>query len=506
MMPVKPAMGEDNVPRTYAKASLRYQSLVQKHGLPRGKPQPRRIPCTEILPSHLNRLGRPLNIQYIHQDLAPSIQKEGFNPDRAQIGMVVRRTQSDRLGRLHAHSIEMHKAMGDMLPPLVVNEHANKECLGGNHLTMTLRMYNSAYKSPITGAACVIGEDDIQLQLAASSKTGEGHLCWELDDDILDEDCTFLSEMLNADQNQNQCNSEDHLRRTMQCVLDRLMTAERPHVPTSKVVDIVTKESLVKVRSEEVGDTAQLVASLGPYNNELHAWYGENVNPRELTISPRWMGELSRAWGSDITLCKLAACFLQYRGISKLEQTRPTPDISRTIDGPLVNALGGKNKENLIAMEELLRSNRVTFEAYLAERCGHRTAVKMFHAFEELSIRLLCGKTLIMGIPHKVSGKWSLEKAKELQAAWVQHIVRSRKDIDDMIVKFDIGRDDNVEEKEDVVRARRSSTTYCHRCILVCSFMVFFSFHFKMFAVFAYRGIKNKKQNNTLINNNACCY
>ena len=121
-MSALPACADNHNVPNYGKASLRFQQILQKHGLPHGHPEPRRIPPDDILPSPLNRLGRPLNLQYIHRDMIVNLGTDGFNPNRPTPGMVVRRTMPQRLERLHEHSKSMHKLSGALLPPLSISE------------------------------------------------------------------------------------------------------------------------------------------------------------------------------------------------------------------------------------------------------------------------------------------------------------------------------------------------------------------------------------------------
>ena len=425
--------------KNYGKASLRFQNILKVHGLPHGRPEPKRRHCTWVLPSPFNRLGRPLNYRYIHFDLAPNLAKDGFNPNRPTPGLIVVRTKPDRLKRLHDHAKEMHRSNQLLLPPLVITENTNRECLGGNHLTVTLRMYNSTYKSPLSGHVCECTNDtDPHLVLVAIE---EGHWYFELDDEVTDDDCKFLSELLNSDQNQNQCNSEDHLRRMIQDAIASLTTPERPVVPTSNIIDFVSKQSVVKIRPDTIGDTAHLVSSLGKYNTELCNWYSENVNPREMSISARWQGELAKTLGEARPLCKLGACFLYYRGICKLDQTRPLPDISRTIDTPLMNALVGRDVDKLNATEEAMSSTRRLLEGHFFEKIGRIAGQRLFHIHEELLMRLLCGKSLhIIGITmdHTISGKWTPEKATQMLEVWVSYVMKLHPELGDFGQKFGI--------------------------------------------------------------------
>ena len=127
------------------KAGQRYKQIIDKHGLPRGKPEVKRIQCTEILPSVFNRLGRFLNVQYIQVDLVPQIGTKCFSPSRPVPGLVVRRTKPERISRLHNHARDMTAALGNLLPSIELGPKQNKECLGGNHLTMTIRCFKQFF-------------------------------------------------------------------------------------------------------------------------------------------------------------------------------------------------------------------------------------------------------------------------------------------------------------------------------------------------------------------------
>ena len=74
---------EDMIPKVNEKvnASLlmkngtRYKEILQKHGLSKGKPEARRIQCTEIVPNMFSRLARFLNARVTLG--APEVQFSG---------------------------------------------------------------------------------------------------------------------------------------------------------------------------------------------------------------------------------------------------------------------------------------------------------------------------------------------------------------------------------------------------------------------------------------------
>ena len=412
-------LAEEHDERSYVNSAARYRNIMNAHALPRGGQEYRHFHYSQVLPSPFNRLGRPLNIQYIHNDMCPNISKDGYRPSRPTPGIVVKRS-GEALERLHACARALLKEHGKHLPPIRIDAHADRECLAGNHLTMAFRMFDTNYMSPLTGTQCDIKNDK---ELAQVIK--DGHKYIELDETISDDDCKFLSELYNSDQNQNQCNSEDHLRLQIKQVLDSLITPERPMVATSVIVGKVLEKSVVKLKPEHVGDTAVFVADLygSPYVDQLSRWYSRNVNPRQLSIAARWMSDLSKSFGKTRPLCKLGVCMLHYRGFVSTPGTAPNPDISRTVDVPLLNSLSGQHGDNLNVCEQIMSDTREECKKYICEKIGQEVGMDLFLVFEEVSMRLMCGKNLVMTeLKHSVSGKWSAEKQNELKKAWVRSI------------------------------------------------------------------------------------
>eukprot|EP00973_Karenia_brevis_P017057 2340922-Karenia_brevis.AAC.1 len=67
---------------------------------------------------------------------------------------------------------------------------------------------------------------------------------------------------------------------------------------------------------------------------QLVGWHSRHVNPRELTVSPRWLADAAKHVGRRYPLTLLGLTLYQYRGETKLSQTRPNPDISRSVGLP----------------------------------------------------------------------------------------------------------------------------------------------------------------------------
>ena len=256
-----------------------------------------------------------------------------------------------------------------------------------------------------------------------------------------------------------------------------LVTVERPIVATSVIIEKVMKESVVKLRSDNIGDIVAFVIGFydvaaiatgkaDRYMKELGWRYSQSVNPRELTVSARMHANISKLIGKHRPMTKLAAMFIMYRGLQKTEQTRPMPDVSRSLDVPMLTALSVE-KTKLDEHEEMCRSNRETFDKYLHDNVGVHTAPSLLNEFEEATMRLLCGKSLVVGFPHGVSGKWSPEKARTLQAAWVPYCASAQSTLEQMPIILGIGGNTTVEEEEVPIGMRHVGPTWALRCVVL---------------------------------------
>ena len=461
-----PKLDENLNAGTLLKSGQRYKNIVKNHGLPHGKPEAKRINCDEILPSSFNRLGRFLNVQYIQVDMVPQIGQHAYNPSRPVPGVVIGRTKPERIARLHNHAKDMVSALGNLLPNIEIGAKQTKECLGGNHLTMTIRCYKQNFYCVLSKYHAEV-KDDADLQLVVD----EGHWYFELDDEVPDDDCAFLAEFLNTDQNQNFSHSEDHLRGLIQKHVADTVTVERPVISVSSIIEKVSRDSVVKLRPDNIGDTAVFVIDLydvdgiktktaDRYLKELGWRYSKTVNPRELTVSANFHAQLSRIFGKGRPISKLAAMFLQYRGLTVLTQTRPNPDVSRSLDIPLLNALA-QERTKLDEHELFCRENRDLFQKYFADKIGDIAAAQHLNDLEEATMRLLCGKSMVVGFDHGVNGKWSLDKARSLQAAWVKHVAIDNTALNDLVTKFGIGVDTDNHEGAEVWRSFAHAVYIC---------------------------------------------
>ena len=439
----------DHQAANYIKSAKRFKQIITDF---KERDDAIPIPAWKVLPSPFNRLGAPLNMQYAHCELGPNIHNKGFDPSRPKPGLVVNRTDPEKIKRLKAHAANMRGAAHGLYPPIqIASAECHYECVGGNHITVVIQFYESEYTSPITNLTFKVPKDDPELK----DKVKTGHAYIVLRDDVPDEDLAFVSEYLNSDQNENQCTSE---MSTLSQVNDEYQKELKntPHPKVSKIVQMVSSSSLVKLRPDSIGDMAHYASNQSGtgYVQELVEWHSRIVNPKELSVSARWMGDTAKTLGKLYPIMMMGFTFIQYRGDLKFVQTRPLPDLSRTIGLPQLNVLM-KDPTNLDVSETYCRDNRKALDAEFQDRLGKSRARSMFHVFEEAASRLLLSQSLNVEFDHNVSGKFSKEKLIALRSAWITHIEEKTFELKGVIEKFNLvaDGDENLKASVDEVFA-----------------------------------------------------
>ena len=315
-------------PAKAAKDSVRYQQILKDCLL---KPDAQRIKYTKVLCSTHNRQGSALNTRYIVEDLGPRIKgNAGFAPERARVGMVRLVRAAAAKAALVEHNAKMRKCAVGHYPPLeAALAYAGElfECVGGNHLTITIGCFGVVLKA-CNGFVFEPPPDDDNLDLVIR----EGHLYYILKELTSDDDMAFLSEYHNASQNQDQCHSEIHLQAAVRNEAFRLL-ADKPYVNPGTIIQNVCATSVVKLRADNVGDTVNWVIPFhgSDHLEHLEHWHGSNVNPKELTVSARFLADASAILGPTAPIVKISTLRVMYSGDERFRQTRPTPDISKTI-------------------------------------------------------------------------------------------------------------------------------------------------------------------------------
>lgn len=432
-------------PAEFLKASKRFKNIVTEY---KEFEQPKAIKAWKVLPSPFNRLGAPLNTMYIHGNLGPNVHTKGYDPERPRPGMVVRRTDPDNIKRLKDHVRNMAATSPTFFPQYQLDSpEACYECIGGNHLTTVIRFYEVGFVSPVNKIRYEVPKDETEL----AEKVASGHSYIVLREGIPDDDLKFLSEYLNSDQNDNQATSEmSTLSQVSQAVNELL--AKSPHPTVSQVVNLVAGRSLLKLRPDTIGDMAHYAINLAGsrHMQELISWHARHVNPKELSVSSRWMGDLAKAFGKGFPIMQNATAFVQYRGEARTEQTRPTPDLSRSVT--IVEINNAKKGENLARAEEFCRDTRnllfAEFENLLG---GDSRARSFFNIFEESAARLLYAKSLAKeAYEHNVSGKYTDEKLEKLRAHWLAGLEKDVAELKGICMRFSIRAEDITSNEKGV--------------------------------------------------------
>ena len=353
------------------KATKRYKTIIEDF---REKDQPFPVLAWKILPSPWNRLGAPLNMMYIHHELALGIHTKGFDPTRPRAGVIVRRTNPDKIKRLKAHALSMQAVAKSLWPQLNLDSpECVYECISSNHLQTVFKMYQTGYTSPLVNITFIVPDDEQDLK----DRIEIGHPCWILRDDIPDEDMIFLSEYLNSDQNENQTTSEISTLSQVNSFVEQELE-KTPHPQVAKIVALVSQHSLLKLKADNIADFAHFSTNLNPSSGllkELVSWHSRHINPKEICIVPRWLGEIAKILGKEFYLVLFGCTLIQYRADQKQEQTRPLPDISRAISAPELNGLM-KDTTNIGKVQEFLYHSRMALLEPLQQRMGSEDIAK----------------------------------------------------------------------------------------------------------------------------------
>lgn len=416
---LKLKVGNAATPAKAAKDSVRYQQILNDCLL---KPDAQRIVYTSVLCSKHNRQGAALNTRYIVEDLGPRIKgNTGFAPERARVGMVRQVRSADAKAALVEHNAKMRKCAVGHYPPLAAAiAHAGElfECVGGNHLTVTIGCFGVVLKA-YNGFVFEPPPDDDHLDLVIR----EGHLYYVLKETTSDDDMAFLSEYHNASQNQDQCHSEMHLQAAVRNEAFRLL-ADKPYVNPGVIIQNVCATSVVKLRGDNVGDTVNWVIPFhgSDHLEHLEHWHGSNVNPKELTVSSRFFAEVSTILGPTAPIVKTSTIRVQYSGDERLRQTRPTPDVSKTISIPDLQSVAKRGLH--LHVEAVLLKVRDVALPILTLVLSRLDALQLIWPLEDAAVRLMFGRSLgEVGFAHGVSGKFTEEKLQSMRDAWVMHCV-----------------------------------------------------------------------------------
>ena len=280
-MPVKDAVIE-------SKMAKRFQDIVERC---RKVPDSVRVNPDCILVHPRNRNGQQPNIPYIHRTLAANLMSQGFDPKRPHDGYLVEIVDPGFKKEVMEYNRMIGMRKVGLMPP-IHDDMVRYAALGGNHLTITLRLFKHAVTSPITGVTFKASDSDTELKQVIEL----GHRYVILDGSKMSkDDCEIVSRWLNSDQDQNQASGSAQLLRTL---LD-ICRDEMKKTTLVKVSNLISKfasQSVVKIHANVLGSYSKWVLELGggEYCEEFLSFHAQHVNPTTLTVSPNWFEDLTK--------------------------------------------------------------------------------------------------------------------------------------------------------------------------------------------------------------------
>lgn len=263
--------------------------------------------------------NRKPNYAYAHATLGKSVMEDGYDPDRAGIGMLIDfGDDHELLDQLIKHNMTTKSDVGDLLPTIMADK-LRYDPLGSQHLSLVLRLIKNQCTSPITGQTFHI-KDDSKLNVEITT----GHRYWILKPSILKNDAEWIAQYKNSSQNTDIFFSFGELMRQVQALV-KVEKQRGTEIKSSNVVAAFAKQSLVKVKPESVLDMSKWICGMGIDSLVDEYLYEVNmaINPREKTVSTRWYAEQNGALPPKFGLMRLAVALVHLFGENVLEQSRP---------------------------------------------------------------------------------------------------------------------------------------------------------------------------------------
>ena len=209
-------------------------------------PKTKQIQCDCVGVSEYNR---PVCIQYIHKNVGPKIQAEGYDPERPNVGYAIHLESPEKIAAFLKHNADIMLDQPELWPPILKDKMVYA-CLGGNHITITFRCCKHGVNSGSTGFVFRVGDDD-----ELGEAVNEGHHYVVLREDTTPDEARLIHEWLNSDQNENAGNNEQELFKTCQLKLKTMVKPgqDSQQVKVGTVVAKIVQESVVKLMPNAVG-------------------------------------------------------------------------------------------------------------------------------------------------------------------------------------------------------------------------------------------------------------
>ena len=143
--------------------------------------EPKQLAPQALLVDPSNRDGAPPNVQHVHYGILKSIEKQGYDFRRPQVGICVQYKTEAGKAKLLEHNRRF--TSGSSLLPPVLEDKAMYGTLAGSHLNLSLRILAHGVISPAADVTTMVAPES---SLAEAVK--EGHKWWILPEDTRVED------------------------------------------------------------------------------------------------------------------------------------------------------------------------------------------------------------------------------------------------------------------------------------------------------------------------------
>ena len=165
---------------------------------------PMLVDVDSTMVSPFNRGGQPLNMPYVHTQLAKkSIGTDGYDPKRARPGVARHHSDPEKIAAVQKHNRSLMQ--GNSHYPPLFPEKACNEMLASSHLFCTHRLFKNKCKSDIIGSSFIPNELDNQHIFLLAN----GAPCYLLKEALPDADARIISDYFSSDQNENKVFDED---------------------------------------------------------------------------------------------------------------------------------------------------------------------------------------------------------------------------------------------------------------------------------------------------------
>ena len=220
----------------------------------------------------------PPNLPYIHKNLCPWIETDGWDPHRPKTGYIILSVSQDKKAQNIAHQVQ---GTTGMYPPIV---QAAMDCasVGGTHVTVTFRLARHQVVSAITGK---VFRADCNAEFGKVVQ--EGHLYYELSEHTTEEEAMALSAYVNKDHDNCQGTIEVELLQDILNTAKEMLNATGTRVTQiSKVIAGLQKKSSSLCNPTAVGALAHycLHQGAGPLVEEVVRYHAMNVSPQDFSI------------------------------------------------------------------------------------------------------------------------------------------------------------------------------------------------------------------------------